>query len=283
MSIWRRCFEVAGFHVGVESECGACSRIIDDLTALYPPTEAQPDVIFTIARQHELIELRLNGRSLWQSEDSGEIVAGFEVYLYQQMVTVITPQQCSIHAACLQINDGAVIFAGESGAGKSTICTKGVLEGCAYLSDEFSLLGEDGRITPFPRPLQWGKRRHPAFTHKVMLESGTVRKSGFSFPAHGGGTIHATFWLPKNICRTTLPLRHVVLHQFDKKAISPVIEPIRRSQALLELPNHLHQRQQPAEMLQTLNRRIPASTTFHRFRYADIHTAWQLLMESLKG
>jgi len=278
---WRHTFEVAGFIIGIESECADTTPILQDLTNLYPAANGAPGLLFRIARENERIALTANDELLWQGIDAGEIAAGFEVHLYRRIVAAITPEQCSIHAASLAINDSATIFAGDSGAGKSTICTKGVLSGCTYLSDEFALINPDGKILPFPRPLQWGKTRHPAFTHRQMLESGLVSKSGFSFPAHTGGTVHNLFWLPRRVGRKPYPLRHIVLHAFDKRVKKNEILPIRRSEALMELPRHLHLQQRPDLMLKTLNRRIPTHVTFFRFRYADIHEAWPQLMKRL--
>lgn len=280
---WQHRFTVAGFTVAIESNCPDTTPIIRDLTALYEPAATDAHATFTILREANQITLRLNNRILWRGSDAGEIAAGFEVHLYRQLITAVSPLQCSIHAASLMIGNGVSLFAGESGAGKSSIATKAVLEGCPYLSDEFALLGEDGRITPFPRPLQWGKQRHPAFTHQQMLASGRVKKSGFSFTAHGGGTIHALHWLPHTVIHQPQPLRHIVLHQFDKAATTPEITPIRRSEALMTLQNHLHHRQQPDLMLKTLNRRIGADVSFFRFRYGDIHRAWPLLIKKLEN
>ena len=46
----------------------------------------------------------------------------------------------SIHAAAVEINDGACIFVGESGHGKSTLCTDLVNRGAGYLGDDIVFL-----------------------------------------------------------------------------------------------------------------------------------------------
>lgn len=59
-----------------------------------------------------------------------------------------------VHAAVVAKNDRSIIFPGEPGAGKSTLCAALVSRGWRLLSDEMVLIDPgDLRITPVPRPI----------------------------------------------------------------------------------------------------------------------------------
>ena len=277
--MWQRTFGVGNIAVRLESNQEHCTNDIRAITSLFPDSEIEPCLTFSVL-QAERITLSINGEELWKSDDPGEISAAFEVHLYTQIVHKLVPELASIHAACIGINDQACVLAGVSDAGKSSMCTKAVIEGCSYLSDEFALLNKAGEIEPFPRPLQWGKEQHPAFTHQMMQTAG-IKQTIFRFPDRDGNTVSALLWLPENVQHTPLPLRRVIFPRYDASLSAPELTTIRRGEALMELPQHLHQQQRADIMLQMLNQRIPKETTFHRIRFPDVHQAWALLKDSL--
>ncbi|MFQ5518791.1 MAG: hypothetical protein ACE5E3_02190 [Mariprofundus sp.] len=277
--MWQRTFGVGNISVRVQSEHNDCSRDIDAITSLFQDSEAKPSLTFSIRNNHN-IQLSVNDDELWQSHNAGEITAAFEVHLYSRIVHELVPELASIHAAAVGIHHQACVFAGISDAGKSSICTKAVIEGASYLSDEFALLNQSGKIEPFPRPLQWGKEEHPAFTHAMMAEAG-IKQARFRFPDKQGNEITALLWLPEHVQHEPLPLCHIIFPRFDDSIASPELAPVRRGEALMELPQHLHQQQRADIMLQMLNQRIPKETTFHRIRFSDVHAAWKLLEKEL--
>jgi hypothetical protein len=59
-----------------------------------------------------------------------------------------------LHAAVAEKNGHAVIFPGEPGAGKSTLCAALVLNGWRLLSDEMAVIDvASQQLTPIPRPI----------------------------------------------------------------------------------------------------------------------------------
>jgi len=63
-------------------------------------------------------------------------------------------QYLIIHAAVVEKNNQAFIFAGTPGSGKSTLCAGLVCRGWRLLSDEMTLVSlADGLIYPVPRPV----------------------------------------------------------------------------------------------------------------------------------
>ena len=277
--MWKRTFGVGHIAVGLQSEHPQCSKDLEAITSLFADSKCEPSLIFSI-RHSDHITLSLNNEELWQGNDPGEITAAFEVHLYVSIVRKLVPELASIHAACVGIDDQACVFAGVSDAGKSSICTKTLLEGCSYLSDEFSLLTKAGEIEPFPRPLQWGKEEHPAFTHEMMKAAG-MKQASFKFPDRDGNIVTALLWLQTHVQHEPLPLRWVIFPRYDDSVETPELTTIRRGEALMELPQHLHQQQRADVMLQMLNQRIPKEASFHRIRFNDVHEAWKLLNSTL--
>jgi hypothetical protein len=58
-----------------------------------------------------------------------------------------------LHAGAVADERGAVVIAGSSGSGKSTLVTAFVQRGWSYLTDEVVAIGLDGRVRPYPKPV----------------------------------------------------------------------------------------------------------------------------------
>jgi len=270
-------FCVGHIVVDIESEHPDCNRDLAAIVSLYQITTAEPDITFSITTHDDHIHLFINEKHQWGGSDAGEVIAGFEVFLYTHIVETLTPELESLHAASIAIDDKACLFAGISDAGKSSLCTKAVLSGCKYLSDEFSLISEQGTITAFPRPLQWGKEEHPAFSRADMQASPLLKHATFQFPDTQGKMIKTLLWLPQRVEYTPLPLQWVILPRYQADAQPGELTAIRRGEALMELPQHLHHQQRPDIMLQMLNKRIPDDVLFYRLKFSDVHAAWTAL------
>ncbi|PCI44893.1 MAG: hypothetical protein COB41_03000 [Proteobacteria bacterium] len=268
-------FCVGHIVVDIESEHPDCSHDLAAIVSLYQASSETPNIRFCITTHDNHIHLSINGKHQWGGSDAGEVIAGFEVFLYTHIVEALVPELESLHAASIAINDKACLFAGISDAGKSSLCTKAVLSGCAYLSDEFSLLSEQGTITAFPRPLQWGKEEHPAFSRIEMQASPLLKHATFQFPDTQGKIIKTLLWLPQRVEYTPLPLQWVVLPRYQEGDKPAELTPIRRGEALMELPQHLHHQQRPDLMLKMLNKRIPNDVLFYRLKFSDVHAAWE--------
>ncbi|MDQ6956357.1 MAG: hypothetical protein Q9M21_04100 [Mariprofundaceae bacterium] len=275
-------FCVGHIVVDIESEHPDCSRDLTAIVSLYQVTSAEPDITFSITTHDNHIHLFINGEHQWGGNDAGEVIAGFEVFLYTHIVETLLPKLESLHAASIAIDNKVCLFAGISDAGKSSLCTKAILSGCKYLSDEFSLISEQGTITPFPRPLQWGKEEHPAFSRADMQISPLLKHATFQFPDTQGKVIKTLLWLPQRVQNKPLPLQWVVLPRYQENSQPAELTPIRRGEALMELPQHLHHRQRPDIMLKMLNKRIPNDVLFYRLKFSDVHAAWDTLYQHLK-
>lgn len=218
---------------------------------------------------------------LWFSADEREVSAALEIHFYSQLIQYLDPAIVSIHAAVLSIAEQACMFAGVSGAGKSSICTAGLLTGAKYLSDEFALLDQEGAIHPFPRPMQWEFATHPAFKREDIQNSGLISADYFDFPDTSGNIARCHLWHPQHIQREPLPLNYVILHQYSSTLAKAELTEIARHEALVELPQHLHVQRGLAKDLPMLNQRIGKDCRFFRLGFPDVFDAWALIEEEV--
>jgi hypothetical protein len=279
-----RHWQLAIGTVGIDVSCDvpACTPILDAMLRLYNRrSEGKAQITFRIEQDAtgDGMTLSVNDQPLWHGHDATETAAGFEVHFYLYALNALQPDCLSLHAATVGIDGQAVSLAGISGAGKSSLCTAAVLDGAAYLSDEFSLLSGDGHIVPFPRPLQWGKQRHPAFRHAELQQAG-LAKFLFRFPDYRGKTLANLLWLPPTPCREPLPLATIVFPTYSRDAVMQPT-PLRRSQALIEIATHMHHQLPPAEMIRELNRRIPSITRFFALPFNNARDAWSRIRQEL--
>ena len=283
MTPWRHTFRIAHLNIRIEGDASACRTTVGNLTILFAPAcdHGEPDLCFRLTQQSTgQIALDLNNTRLWQSADAGEAVAALEWHLYGESVRRLAPELVSLHAAavsCGSASRAALLIAGHSGAGKSSLATCALLAGCRYLSDEFSLLDEREGIHPFPRPLQWDRNRHPAFRHDRLTAGGLFRKRRYRFPDAEGRMRTSLLWLPANVEHQPLPAAAVVLPHFDRQVRSPRLEPVPRSQVLIEMAHEAHQDIPVRQTIAELHRRLPAQILCYRLSFGDVHAAWRLL------
>ena len=279
---WQSTFHIADICFEIRSFTDLCRSEMQNIISLYEPTtDSSPDVVFTFEKLNDTFTLSADGKTLWQSEDSRDFPPAFEIHLYRLAVAQMAPRLLSLHASAVSVDDRVCIFAGVSGAGKSSICTAALLKGAGYLTDEFTLLDSDGMVHPFPRPLQWDTIDHPAFSQSDLLDSGLFSKEEYSFPDPDGKIIISHLWLPARVQHQALQAAWVVLPQFDAEAPAAELHPLRRSEALMQLPQHLHHQMSPAEEIRELNRRIPNTTRFFSVRFSDVHAAWETVSQTL--
>jgi len=214
---------------------------------------------------------------LWRGEDAGEVVAAFEYHLYRLATKALSERLVSLHAAALASCGRAILFVGASGAGKSSLATQGLLAGMGYLSDEFALLDVKGRVHPFPRPLQWGKSRHPAFRHSALLAGGMFRKAGYSFPDRKGGICRSLLWLPTRVVHHPQAVRVLILPRFHRRSLPAELHPLPRSQALLMLAQELHQRVHDMQAVRLLHEYLPQAIPIFSLQYSDVRQAWRAI------
>ncbi len=63
------------------------------------------------------------------------------------------PDLVAVHAGAVALDGRALLLPGRTQTGKTRLVTALLEQGATYLSDEFALLDEDGRVHPYPRLL----------------------------------------------------------------------------------------------------------------------------------
>jgi len=283
---WHKLFEVAGIVILVESEETPCDRSLQAIVTLYHEIseENRPDVVFSIRKLKKKIQLLLNQQELlWEAEDERDIAPALEIHIYRQILQRTFPHFLSLHASCVNIDGMACMFAGQSGAGKSSLCTAALLTGAHYFTDEFSLLSKDGLVYPFPRPLQWDEEEHPAFDGQNMIQSGLFNKEKFGFlEANTNHLVTSHLWLPKHVQVEALPLQIIVLPRYHPDSPEAEMVEIRRGEAIMALPEHIHLHYPDAASdIQQLNQRISNDCRFFRLDFSNVIKAWALSKETV--
>ena len=285
MKHWCVQYRIANVVIQVDGDTAACQQDMWKFLKLYEQVEQQqPDLCFSVTHQEGVYHFTCMvgdqpSLLLWSSTDDREVSAALEIHFYSQLVQYLYREKniLSIHAAVLGVADQAVMFAGESGAGKSSICTAGLLSEASYLSDEFTLLADDGVVYPFPRPMQWEHKEHPAFDREEIENSGLIAADYFDFPDTEGKTVRCHLWHPAHVQRQPLKLKAIVLHQYNADLDQAVLTSIPRHEALVELPQHLHVQAGMAKDFPMLNQRIDKDCVFYRLNFPDVFAAWKLL------
>jgi HprK-related kinase A len=137
-----------------------------------------------------------------------------------------------LHAASMSYRDQGVIFAADSGQGKSTLAAMLITRGWKYLCDEFALIDPVTlRLQPFPKALciKQGsyavmRRLGLAFTRRRDYLKELKGRVGYINPRHAGPAALGA----------EVPARFVVFPQYDPTG-PPCIEPVCRSHATMRL------------------------------------------------
>ena len=285
---WLYQYKIASCVVQIDSDTEACHQDMQKFLCLYEKVEhARADLTFSVRKVDVgyTFVLGVSGgyeEVLWQSADAREISAALEIHLYTQVIQLLDSQNIiSIHSSVVNIQDEAIMFAGVSGAGKSSMCTAALLDKASYLSDEFTLLDSQGFVHPFPRPMQWEFLEHPAFERKDILDTGLIHADFFDFPAATGETARCHLWHPKHVQREALPLRYIVLHQYRAGLKETELVEIPRHEALVSLPEHLHVQHGLAKDLPKLNQRISKDCKYYRLHFSNVKQAWKMMKEEV--
>ena len=280
---WQVRFSVAGVVVDVSSDTNACFEDVAKFIKLYRPTESYAvDMRFFISRHDDryvfrFVEHDAEPAVLWQSMDAREVSAAFEIHFYTRLIQFLDPDKVSLHAAVVGVGEHAFMFAGDSGAGKSSVCTAAVLAGASYFSDEFAILDEHGALIPFPRPMQWEHEFHPAFDREEILKSEKMTADFFDFPDREGNIARCHLWYPVNVQEQPSQISYVFLHRYDASLEQTEIKEVPRYEALMELPSHLHVQRGMSVDLPMLNKRLPDDCRFFRLGYSNVFDAWNAI------
>lgn len=115
----------------------------------------------TSAEPERVWELELFGGQHWAMVD-GDVIGQWDaapVALHMLVadlelwVAEHARNRVFVHAGCVVFAGRAIVLPGRTHSGKTTLTVELVRRGAEYFSDEFAVLGGDGRVRPYPRPL----------------------------------------------------------------------------------------------------------------------------------
>ena len=104
------------------------------------------------SRIRKLNLLYRNHQRLARSSRLDQVLDAFESGV-RFAVASLAPRHTFVHAGVVGWKGRAILIPGRSLSGKTTLTAELVRAGASYLSDEYAVLGEDGRVHPFAKPL----------------------------------------------------------------------------------------------------------------------------------
>ncbi|MBX3469395.1 MAG: hypothetical protein KF878_21180 [Planctomycetes bacterium] len=187
--------------------------------------------------------LTRGGARLHAGPDPGRLLANLEVALDAEAPRLLAGR-CAFHAAAAAGPEGAVLVAGASWAGKSTLATALVARGLAYLTDDTALVDDEGRVLPFPRRI--GLR--PGTLALVEAPPDRFERVGYDLDDHPP----IEYLVPLATADAPTPVR--VLAFLERAGAALACRDLSAAEATARLVAHALQRDDPARDLRRASR-----------------------------
>jgi hypothetical protein len=107
---------------------------------------------------------------------------------------LVGPGESIVHAAGIARDEGAAIFLGAAGAGKSTLSVELVQGGGQFLGDDTVIL-EGDHVAALPRPISFARHEQPA--ELIPEGDGRFDAFGYDYLERGGRRRRALHFLPR--------------------------------------------------------------------------------------
>jgi hypothetical protein len=148
------------------------------LVAGYPDVAADPELAFHLrGGSHPALEC--TGRYETRVEEPDDLVPLFELDLYHSLVE-LAPKGWVLHAAAVERDGRAIVLAGPSGAGKTTLMLALIARGMRMSTDEIVHIDPNGVVHGLARPVHsaaavssghpippdWQRRPYPLRGHR---------------------------------------------------------------------------------------------------------------------
>ena len=117
----------------------------------------------------------------------------------EEVVSRRSPTHVFLHAGVVARDGGALVIAGRSRSGKSSLVASLIRQGALYLSDEFAPVDGAGLVHPFPRPLGIRPNRRD-MPEPVPPEVFNARIGDGPLPVTGVALVHYDpdgHWMPE--------------------------------------------------------------------------------------
>ena len=262
-------------------------EVIDDLAVLYRGCQgAVPDntdaIHIEVKRAGHRFPARRRYVVLGDGEAFGEEVRRREVLPYLEWaVNWRLMARCTnhllVHAASMARNGRGVVFAGQSGVGKSTLVAGLLARGWKYLCDEFAMIETDTlRLLPFPKAVCV---KASAFD---LIERLNLRLCGnrhYIKVLKGAVSYISPSDLPPGAVANPCRVRHVVFPRYTGHS-KVRVRPVTDARAAFMLTSHTLNREVLGERVATTTSRVARDAQCVILESGDIGEACDLV-ESL--
>lgn len=176
-----------GIVVSIKADDPRLFAALESQLPAFPdaPPDARPALAYRVVRSGGGTAVVRDRRTVALAED-GPSAASPLVTDLQRMVARRVRGLTFVHAGVVAIDGRAVVLPGTSYAGKSTLVAALVAAGASYGSDEFAVIGSDGLVHPYARPIAL---RHPNVAHVPPHAAGAL----MSGPAPTGLILFTAF------------------------------------------------------------------------------------------
>jgi hypothetical protein len=161
------------------------AELIQDAFA-YLPLECQPSVSFSAGTHYSLVyrrdssasqktpyQIYRNRRLIFRCSDRRDLLERFGSFISLH-VAEASPRRTFVHAGVVCWGITAVLIPGRSLWGKTTLVAELVRAGATYYSDEFAVIGRQGSVFPYARPLQVRENGSLLQTQRPVEEFGGI-------------------------------------------------------------------------------------------------------------
>jgi hypothetical protein len=162
-----------------------------------------------------------------------EALDAFRAHL-KLSVAETAPRRVFVHAGVVGWRGRAIVLPGRTFTGKSTLVHALCAQGASYLSDEFAVLDDEGRVHPYHQPLS-------------LREHGAGRQIALEDLAR----------LPGALGRGPLEVDRVLFLRFGKRRRDASHRVVTKGEAILQLLSHaVPARRRPAATLAVLTKMV---------------------------
>ena len=123
------------------------AELVRALVATYPTSEGRADLAYRLERE----SITRDGETR-AVDDPADLAPLFELDLYEQVIARAAPGWL-LHASAVAVDGGAIVFAGPTQAGKTTMALALVARGHRLMTEEIVWIGASGEVRGLCRPL----------------------------------------------------------------------------------------------------------------------------------
>jgi HprK-related kinase A len=225
-----------------------------------------------------LVRFMVDGRAPHEDLPHAQALAVLEWGL-NLVVALRTHSLLMLHSAVVERFGAAMLLPALPGYGKTTLCVGMVHRGWRLFSDEFGLVGSDGNVIPFPRPMSLKNKSIEiirAFAHDAEL--------GPSIPNTRKGTV-AHVRPPRDSVRAasqTARAKWIVFPRWQAGA-KLTLEEVPKAEAFMELATNAFNFEMLGERAFTTVRDVVDGAQSFRLLYSDLEEAIERLRRLAAG